>query len=82
MLFPASYWRSYEHRVKSLPSFMKAVKRISAYEQKTESKFVWRGVANAAHTPLPLDLRSKVALEQDRARNEADAATLWVPGSQ
>jgi hypothetical protein len=34
------------------------------------------------HTPLPLDLRSKVALEQDRARNEADAATLWVPGSQ
>jgi 5-methylcytosine-specific restriction endonuclease McrA len=27
-----------------------------------------------SHTPLPLDLRSKAALEQDRSRNEADAA--------
>jgi hypothetical protein len=27
-----------------------------------------------SHTPLPLDLRSKAALEEDRRRNEADAA--------
>jgi hypothetical protein len=33
------------------------------------------------HTPLPADLRSKAALEADRAENRRDAALdhLWVP---
>lgn len=49
MAFPSDYWRSYEHPVESLPAFQKAVRRISAYEQATGSKFVWRGVATASH---------------------------------
>jgi hypothetical protein len=33
-----------------------------------------------SHTPLPLDLRSKAALEETRRRNEADAAELHFQG--
>jgi hypothetical protein len=49
MAFPNDYWRSYEHTIESLPAFQKAIRRISAYERATGSKFVWRGVANARY---------------------------------
>ncbi|HEY0725334.1 MAG TPA: FRG domain-containing protein [Pyrinomonadaceae bacterium] len=49
MAFPSDYWRSYEKTISSLPAFQEAIRRISAYERATGSKFVWRGVANARH---------------------------------
>jgi hypothetical protein len=49
LAFPEAYWRTHQHAVDSLPSFFDAVRQISAYQQTTGSKFVWRGVANAAH---------------------------------
>jgi len=49
MAFPSDYWRSYEKEIGSLPEFQEAIRRISAYERATGSKFVWRGVANSLH---------------------------------
>jgi hypothetical protein len=37
-----AYWRSYEHRVFSLPSFLQAVRNISAFEAAANARFVWR----------------------------------------
>lgn len=47
MAFPSDYWRSYEHTISGFAGFQKAMRRISAYERATGSKFVWRGVAKA-----------------------------------
>jgi hypothetical protein len=48
MAFPDDYWASYEHRVYSLPSFLQAVRNISAFEAASDARFVWRGVKNAS----------------------------------
>lgn len=49
MAFPSDYWSTHERAVESLPEFIEAVRRISAYERTTGSQFVWRGVAKASH---------------------------------
>jgi hypothetical protein len=45
--FPDDYWRSYEQDVGSIAEFFDAVQKISAYQKTTDSRFVWRGAANA-----------------------------------
>jgi len=47
MTFPNDYWTSYEHRVGTLIDYVEAVRRISAYQSATGSRFVWRGAANS-----------------------------------
>jgi len=48
MALPADYWASFEHVAASLGDFLGAVEKVSAYQAATESRFVWRGVADAA----------------------------------
>ncbi|HEX5375970.1 MAG TPA: hypothetical protein VFW48_07410, partial [Solirubrobacterales bacterium] len=60
MAFPEDYWCSYEHTVNGFPGFMKAVRRISAYERTTGSQFVWRGVANAGYPLYSSIVRSYI----------------------
>jgi hypothetical protein len=45
--FPAGYWESFEHDVGSVADFLDAVRTISAYQAATQSRFVWRGAADA-----------------------------------
>jgi hypothetical protein len=47
MAMPDEYWTSYEHRVGNLAEFLEAVQRISAYQARTGTRFVWRGVGDA-----------------------------------
>lgn len=47
MTFPDDYWRSYEKEIATIAEFFDAVQKISAYQQATESRFVWRGAAGA-----------------------------------
>lgn len=47
MAFPNDYWISYQHRVGSLIEYVEAVRRITAYQSATGSRFVWRGAANS-----------------------------------
>jgi hypothetical protein len=47
MPLPDDYWRSYEKGVSSVEEFFDAVRKISAYQQLTDSRFVWRGAAGA-----------------------------------
>jgi FRG domain len=61
MAFPSDYWRSYETTIKGLAGFQKAMRRISAYERATGSKFVWRGVANALHPLYSSVVRAFIA---------------------
>lgn len=46
--FPEDYWASYEHEVADLGEFLDSVRVISAYQAATDSRFVWRGAANAS----------------------------------
>lgn len=64
MAFPADYWRTHQHTVSSLAGFMKAVRRISAYERKTGSQFVWRGVANSNHPLYSSIVRHYIKLNE------------------
>lgn len=48
MALPDDYWASYDHEVGSLAEFLEAVRTISAYQSATDSRFVWRGAANAS----------------------------------
>jgi FRG domain len=62
MPLPTDYWASYEHEVSSLADFLDAVRRISAYQAATGSRFVWRGAANsswALHSSLVRSYRTK-----------------------
>jgi FRG domain len=45
--FPRDYWASYEREIPSLLDYFDAVRKISAYQKATESRFVWRGVVDA-----------------------------------
>ena len=47
MAFPDQYWRSYEKEIATLAEFWTAVERISAYQKATDSRFAWRGAADA-----------------------------------
>jgi hypothetical protein len=44
---PQDYCASYESEVASLPEYFDAVRKISAYQKATNSRFVWRGAADA-----------------------------------
>src|SRR5262249_42875745 len=46
--YPARYWSAYEHEVRSLSEYFEAVQKIAAFQTATDSRFVWRGVANSA----------------------------------
>lgn len=43
------YWSSFEGEVATLADFMEAAETIAAYQRETESRFVWRGVSDAAY---------------------------------
>lgn len=47
MALPTDYWASFEHGTRSVPDFLGAVQKVSAYQAATKSRFVWRGVADA-----------------------------------
>lgn len=44
---PSAYWESFDQEVSSLAEFLEAVRTISAYQAATQSRFVWRGAADA-----------------------------------
>lgn len=48
MPYPQRYWSAYEHEVGTLAEFLETVQKITAFQTATESRFVWRGVANSA----------------------------------
>lgn len=48
MPFPDDYWRSYEKEIATTTDFFSAVQKTSAYQQATDSRFVWRGAADAS----------------------------------
>lgn len=48
MPLPDDYWASYEREIGSFADFFESVRKISAYQKVTESRFVWRGAAGAA----------------------------------
>lgn len=45
---PSDYWESFDRDIESLADFLEAVRMISAYQAATQSRFVWRGAADAA----------------------------------
>jgi hypothetical protein len=45
--FPDQYWSSFEHRINTLPAFLEAVIKMSAYQAQTGTRFVWRGVKDS-----------------------------------
>ncbi len=47
MTLPAEYWESYDRDVTSLADYLEAIRMISAYQAATQSRFVWRGAADA-----------------------------------
>ena len=47
MPFPTDYWESYEYPVTNLTQYVEAVRKITAYQSATGSRFVWRGAANS-----------------------------------
>src|SRR5438046_878265 len=47
MALPDDYWRSYEKEISSIEECFDAVRKISAYQKLTDSRFVWRGAAGA-----------------------------------
>src|SRR5664280_266101 len=53
---PDDYWKTYEHEVDSLGSFLEAVPKISGYVAPYQTRFVWRGVSDAS-----FGLHSKLA---------------------
>ncbi len=61
MALPTDYWASFEHIVGSLADFLTAVEKVSAYQAATETRFVWRGVADAAWPMHSLLVREYLA---------------------
>jgi hypothetical protein len=62
MALPDDYWVSYEHEASSLAEFLEAVRKISAYQAATGSRFVWRDAANASwalHSSLALRYKDR-----------------------
>jgi hypothetical protein len=45
--FPDAYWSSYEHEVHTLAGYLRAVRTISAFEEASQARFIWRGVKSA-----------------------------------
>jgi FRG domain-containing protein len=48
MTIVEDYWSSFEKRVDSLSEFLEAAQVIGAYQQATDSRFVWRGASDAS----------------------------------
>ncbi len=62
MTLPSDYWESFDHEVGSLSDYLDAVRMISAYQAATQSRFVWRGAADAAWPLYSSLVRAYVAL--------------------
>ena len=91
MAFPHDYWSSYEHRVDNLIDYFEAVRRITAYQSATGSRFVWRGAANSewglysslarhfktVHGALPATETELRAFEQTVIDEARDWALDW-----
>jgi hypothetical protein len=61
MALPTDYWASFEHSTGSVSEYLEAVAKVSAYQAATQSRFVWRGVADAAWPMYSLLAREYVA---------------------
>jgi hypothetical protein len=44
---PEAYWNTYEGSVDSLATGLEAIRRVAAFQARTGTKFVWRGVKDA-----------------------------------
>jgi hypothetical protein len=59
---PDEHWANYEEDVDSLTAFVEAVEKIAAFQAKTDTRFVWRGVAGASwalHSPIVRRFKEK-----------------------
>jgi hypothetical protein len=65
MPIPADYWASFEQLIGSLNEYTAAIEAIAAYQQATDSRFVWRGVGNANWGLHSLLVRSYEKLNGD-----------------
>jgi hypothetical protein len=71
MALPNDYWENYHHPVESADEYLEAVQKISAYQQATDSRFVWRGVADASWAMHPSLVRDFADVHGRVPRNES-----------
>jgi hypothetical protein len=72
---PDDYWANYEEHVDSLTAFVEAVQKISAYQARTETRFVWRGVAGASW-PMYSPIVRRFEYQNGRVPDEAELQAL------